>query len=188
VKPSRAQILFVFSAFFPATISILAEPTIGQAYRISFTDIDGDTFSTADGQVTTVVLVSKANVDKARIVGDRIPDFCLGNADYRMVTVVTFETKHSRPVRALMTLVMRRRVDSEAKQLQSRYDQLKIARSARKDVFAVADFDGTIAGQLDAKPSATLFRVFVFGKNGELLKQWSELPSAEDLAAVMKES
>jgi hypothetical protein len=188
VKPSRAQILFVFSAFFSATISILAEPTTGQAYRISFTDIDGDAFSTADGHSTTVVLVGKANVDKARMVGDLIPDFCLGNADYRMVTVVTFETKHSTLVRAFMTSVMRRRVDSEAKQLQGRYDQLKIARNARKDVFAVADFDGTIAGQLDAKPIKTLFRVFVFGDNGELLKQWSDLPSAEELAAVMKRS
>ena len=188
MKPSRAQILFVFSAFFSAAISILAEPTISQAYRISFTDIDGDTFSTADGHITTVVLVGKANVDRARMVGDRVSDFCLGNADYRMVTVVTFETKHSRPVRALMSSVMRRRVDSEAKRLQSRYDQLKIAGNARKDVFAVADFDGTIAGQLDAKPSATLFHVFVFGKNGELLKQWSDLPSAKELAAVMQRS
>jgi hypothetical protein len=186
VKPSRAQILFVFTAFFSATI--LAEPTIGQMYRISFAGIDGDTLSTADGRITTVVLVGKANIDKARAVGDRTPDFCLGSADYRMVTVITFEIKHSRPVRALMASVMRRRADSEAKQLQSRYDQLKIARNARKDVFAVADFDGTIAGQLDAKPSATLFRVFVFGKDGELLKQWSNLPSAEELAAVMQRS
>jgi len=188
VKPSRAQILFVFSAFFSATISILAEPTIGQAYRISFTDIDGNAFSTADGHVTTVVLISKTNVDKAHAIGDRTPDFCLGNPAFRMITVVTFETKHTRPVRAFMTAVMRRRVDSEAKQLQIRYDQLKITRSAHKDIFAVADFDGTIAAQFDSKPAATLFRVFVFGKNGELRNQWSDLPPPEELAAALKTS
>jgi hypothetical protein len=182
------RFLLVTGAICFLPISILAEPTIGQTYRISFTDIDGDTLSTADGRMTTVVFVGRANVDKARMVGDRTPDFCLGNADYRMITVVTFETKHSRPVRAFMSSVMRRRVDSEAKQLQSRYDQLKIGRNARKDVFAVADFDGALAGQLDAKPSATLFRLFVFDKNGELLKQWSDVPSAEELAAAMKRS
>ena len=182
------RFVLVMGAICFLPISILSEPTIGQTYRISFADIDGDMLSTADGHITTVVLVGNANVDKARVVGDRTPDFCLGSADYRMVTVVTFESKHSRPVRALMTSVMRRRVDSEAKQLQSRYDQLKIARNARKDVFAVADLDATIAGQLDAKPSTTLFHVFVFGKNGELLKQWSDLPSAEELAAAMQRS
>jgi hypothetical protein len=169
-------------------ISILAEPTLGQTYRISFNDVDGDTLSTADGHITTVVLIGKANVDKAHLVGDRIPDFCLGNADYRMVTVVTFETKHSRPVRAFMTSVIRHRVDVEGKQLQSRYDQLKIARNARKDVFAVADFDGVVAGQLDAKPGATLFRVFIFGKNGELIKQWSDLPTAQDLSVALNQN
>ena len=92
--------------------SILAEPTKGQTYRISFSDIDGDTLSTAEGHITTVVLIGKANVDKAHLVGDRTPDFCLGNADYRMVTVVTFEAKHSRLVRAFMTSVMRHRVDT----------------------------------------------------------------------------
>jgi hypothetical protein len=174
VKPSRAQILFACTALFSMTISILAEPTTGQTYQITLTDIDGNTLSTADGPITIVVLVSKANVDKAHAVGDRTPDFCLGNPAFRMITVVTFETKHTRLVRALMTSVMRRRVDSEAKQLQIRYDQLKIARNARKDVFAVADFDGAIAAQFDSKPAATLFRVFVFGKNGELVEQWSD--------------
>lgn len=161
---------------------------MGQTYRISFNDIDGDTLSTAEGHITTVVLIGKANVDKADLVGDRTPDFCLGNADYRMVTVVTFETKHSRPVRAFMTSVMRYRVDAEGKQLQLRYDQLKIARNARKDVFAVADFDGVIAGQLDEKPGATLFRVFIFGKNGGLIKQWSDLPTAQDLSAALNQN
>ena len=171
-----------------AAMSILAEPTIGQSYSITFTDIDGHTASIADGRFTTVVLTSKANVDKAHEVGDRIPDRCLGNPLYRMITVVAFATNHSRPVRSFLTSMTRRRVEAEAKQLQMRYDKLKIARNARQDVFAVADFDGAIAAQLDSKPGATLFRVFVFGKSGELLKQWSELPPAEDLAAALKEN
>jgi ABC-type uncharacterized transport system permease subunit len=171
-----------------ALMPILAEPPPGQAYRVNFTDIDGKALSTADGRITTVVLVSKANVDKAHAVGDRIPDFCLGNSAYRMITVVTFETKHTRPVRNFMTSVMRRRVDSRAKQLQARYDQLKIARNARQDIWVVADFDGAIAAQFDSKPDATLFHVFVLGKNGELIKQWNDVPSAEELGDALKQN
>ena len=105
-----------------------------------------------------------------------------------MITVVAFEKKHSKPVRMIISAVMRRQLDGEARRLQSRYDQLKITRSARQDVFAVADFDGAITAQLGSKPEANLFHVFVFGKNRELLKQWNDVPSAEDLAAALKQN
>ena len=169
-------------------MSILAEPTIGQSYRIDFTDVDGNTLSTADGHVTIVVLTSKANIDKARLVGDRTPDFCLTNPTYRMITVVEFETKHSAPVRALFKSVIRHRLDSESRRLQARYDQLKIAREARRDVFALADFDNVVAAQLDSKSDAALFHAFVLGRNGELLKQWNDVPDPQELAAALKQN
>ena len=169
-------------------MSILAEPTIGQSYRINFTDVDGNALSTADGHVTIVILTGKANIDKARLVGDRTPDFCLTNPTYRMITVVEFETKHSAPVRALLKSIMRHRLDSESRRLQARYDQLKITREARRDVFAVADFDNAVATQLDLKPEAALFHAFVFGRNGELLKQWNDVPSPEELVSALKEN
>ena len=170
------------------SISILAQLTGGKNYRIDFGDVDGNTLSTSDGRITTVVLANQANIDKARAVGDRIPDFCLGNSSYRMITVVAFEKPHSKPVRMILTSLMRRRLDSEARRLQSRYDQLKIARNARQDVSAIADFDGAVTTRLGLKPDATLFRVFVFGRNGELLKQWNDVPKPEELAAVLKQN
>jgi len=169
-------------------MSILAEPTIGQSYRINFTDVDGNALSTADGHVTIVILTGKANIDKARLVGDRTPDFCLTNPTYRMITVVEFETKHSAPVRALLKSIMRHRLDSESRRLQARYDQLKITREARRDVSAAADFDNTVATQLDSQPDDALFRVFVFGRGGELLKQWKDVPNPEELATALKQN
>ena len=168
--------------------SIFAQLTVGQIYRTSLPDVDGNTFSTADGRITVIALTSQTNIDKARLVGDRIPDVCLANPNYRMITVLAFEKNHSRPIRAVMSAMMRHRLDAEAHRLQSRYDQLKIDRNARQDVFAVADFGGAIAVQLGSKSESGLFRVFVFGKNGELLKQWSDVPSAEELAAVLKQN
>ena len=164
---------------------IFSEAAAGETYRINFADVDGNTLSTADGHITIVVLVNKANIDKAHAVGDRIPDFCL-NPMYRMITVLAFEKQHSKPIRALLTSLIRRRVDSEARQLQARYDRLKITRNARQDVFAVADFDCAITTQLKSQWSAELFRVFVFGRNGELLKQWNDVPSTEELTAALK--
>jgi len=167
-------------------MSIFGQVKLGESYRINFADIDGSALSTADGHITTVVLISKSNIDKARAVGDRIPDFCLTNPIYRMITVLAFEKKHSKPIRMILSSLMRRRVDAEARNLQTRYDRLKIARNARQDVFAVADFDSAVTTQLGSKPDAALFHVFVFGRNGELLKQWDDVPATEELAAALK--
>src|SRR5436853_2431647 len=186
VNLSRA-LIFVLVWCVPS-ISILAQPIDGKNYRVDLVDVDGTALSTGGGQITTLVLTNQANVDKARAVGDRIPDSCLGNSRYRMITVLTFEKKHSKPIRMILTSLMRRRLDSEGRRLQSRYDQFKIARNARQDVSAVADFDGTITNQLGAQPASTLFHVFVFGRNGELLKNWNDVPPAEDLAAALKQN
>ena len=180
------SLVLIAAAIFVSAMSLFADPELGKIYRISFADVDGNTFSTTDGRTTTVVLTERSNIDRARAVGDRIPDFCLGNSNYRMITVLAFEKDHSRPVRAVLTSLMRHRLDSEAGRLQSRYNQLRVSRNARQDVFAVADFDGSVTAQLGAKAGPQLFRVFVFGKNGELLKQWNDTPSAEELATALK--
>jgi len=169
-----------------STMPILAESTVADRYRISLVDIDGTTLSTADGRETIIVLTSKANVDKASVVGDRVPDFCLGNPNYRMITVVSFEPGHSAPVRAVLKSAIRHRLDAEGRRLQKRYDKLKIVHDARSEVFAVADFDGAVTAQLKSKWSADLFHVFVFGKSGELIDQWSDVPSAEQLSSALK--
>ena len=167
-------------------MSILAQPRTAQAPLSNFADVDGNSFSIADDRINVLVVTSKANIDKAREVGDRTPDFCLANPKYRMVTVVEFESKHSMPIRAVIKSVIRRRLDSEAQRLQKRYQELKITRDARRDVFAVVDFDHAIATQLGLKPDAALFRVFVFGKGGQLIKQWSDVPSSDELGAALK--
>ena len=155
-------------------------------YQINLADVDGNAFATADGHITTIVLTTQSGIDKARTVGDRTPDFCLGTPIYRMVTVLAFEKKHSRPMRAILSSLIRRRLDTEGHRLQERYNKLKITRDARRDIFAVADFDGSVTRQFDVQPVAELFQVFVFGRNGELIKRWNVVPSAEELGSALK--
>lgn len=88
----------------------------------------------------------------------------------------------------ILTALIRRRLDGEGDRLQNRYDKLKISRDTRADVSTVADFDGTIAKQLGSEPGAGLFRIFVFGKGDELVKQSGDVPTAEDLSAVLKQN
>jgi hypothetical protein len=167
-------------------LPLYATPFTGQIYSVSFTDVDGHTFSTSDGHVTVVVLTTTTDSEKARIVGDRVPDYCLGNPDYRMVTVLNFKSKHTSTGHMLATMLVRHRLNQEAKRLQARYNAQNIARDARHDVFAVTDFDGTVSSQLGAQTDSGSFRVLVFGRKGELLQQWNDVPSAADLAAVVK--
>jgi hypothetical protein len=160
----------------------------GNTYSISFVDLDGNKLSTADGHITIVVLTTSADREQARTVGDHVPDFCLGNPAYRMITVVHFTHSHMAIGRRMAIAFIRHRVHEEAKRLQARYDAQKIVRDAKSDVFVVTDFDGTIASQLGQSAGATDFSVFVFGPTGELLAQWHSVPSTDELAAAVKKS
>jgi len=174
------------SISFLLVLPLHAGLSAGQIYKLNFTDVDGRTLSTSDGHVTVVVLTTTADPEKARSVGDRVPDYCLGDPNYRMITVLNFSKKHTGIVRRIATMLVRHRLDEEAKRFQRRYDAKKIARDARQDTFAVTDFDGALSSQLGAQPGSLDFRVFVFGRNGELLQQWNDVPTAADLAAVIK--
>jgi hypothetical protein len=187
VKPRALQFFFFTKAVSLLFVAPLhASLSVGQIYALNFVDVDGHTLSTADGHISVVVLATTADSEKARAVGDRAPEYCLGNPSYRMITVVNFTRKAHLLGRKIATILVRRRLNEEAKRLQPRYDAKKITRNARDDVFAVADFDGTVSSQLGGQPEATDFRVFVFGKDGELRKQWDNVPAADDLAAILK--
>ena len=175
-------------SFFLSGMFARGELSTGNTYSISFVDINGNKHSTADEHVTIVVLTTSADREQARIVGDNVPDFCLGNRAYRMITVVHFTGTHMAIGRRMATAFIRHRVREAAERLQTRYDALKISRDAKSDIFVVTDFDGTIASQLGQPAGATDFCVFVFGKSGELLAQWHRVPSTDELAAVLKKS
>ncbi|SRR6266567_1644998 len=177
--------LWAIVSFIPATL-LPAALSSGATYSLSFVDIDGNKLSTADGHVTVLVLATTADSEKVRTVGDRVPDYCLGNPNHRMITIIRFTRKHLAIGRKIATALVRHRVNEEARRLQARYDIKKIARDARRDIFTVTDFDGTASAQLGEPAEATDFCVFVFGRTGELLAQWHGVPSAEQLAAAVK--
>ena len=167
-----------------AGLSGEADLATGQSYAVKFVDFDGRTISTADGVTSVIVLTPRADVAKARLVAARVPDFCLANPAYRMVTVVNLVP--ARAGRALVRLLMRHRLNTEAAQLQRRYDRKGISKDARRDVFVVADFDGTATSALGMDRAAPAFRVFVFEGDGKLRRQWRDVPDAAELAAALR--
>ena len=187
MSPRTLQFFFVIGTLIllPAAL-IHGALSIGATYPLSFVDIDGNKHSTADRHVTVIVLSTPADREKARTVGDRVPGHCLGNPDYRMITIIRFARRHTMVGQRIATALIRHRVNEEAKRLQARYDGKKIARDARKDIFVATDFDGSVSSQLGEPEGATDFGVFVFRRNGELIAQWHGVPSAEQFAAAVK--
>jgi hypothetical protein len=185
MRRSALQLFFALIGCFIVS-STDADLVVGQKCAFNFTDVDGSKFSAADDRITTIVVTPPGNVDKARMLGDRIPDYCLANPAYRMITILNFEKQHTSPVRKILAALVRRRLNGEAKRLQQRYTARKITRDPRKDVCAVADFDGTAVSQLGVPQGSPTFQVFVFKRNGELLQRWSDVPTAAELAAVLK--
>ncbi len=174
VTPRTLQFFFVIGTLILLPAARLhGGLSIGATYSLGFVDIDGNKHSTADGRVTVVVLTTAADREKARTVGDRVPEHCLGNPVYRMITIIRFARRHTAVGRRIATAFIRHRVNEEAKRLQARYDEK-------------TDFDGSMSSQLGEPEGATDFCVFVFGQNGELIAQWHGVPSAEQLAVALK--
>jgi hypothetical protein len=178
----------VSTAFFLSATLLHGTLSSGDRKSLTFIDIDGNKVSTADGHVTVLVLATTDDWEKAREVGERVPDYCLGNPNYRMITIIRFIRQHGAIVRKIATSVVKRRVTEEAKRLQVRYDTNKIMRDARQDMFTVIDFDGNASSQFGEPAGATDFCVFVFGREGELRAQWHGVPAAKQLASALKQS
>ena len=183
------QIFFVAAttSFITATL-LPGALSNGAIYSLNVVDIDGNKLSTADGHVTVLVLTTTAEREKVHAVGDRVPDFCLGNPNYRMITIVRFTSRHTAIGRRIATAFVKHRINEEARRLQTRYDANKISRDARKDIFTVLDFDSSASSHLDDSAQAASFRVLVFARNGKLLAQWTDVPSAKQLADALKVS
>jgi hypothetical protein len=187
VTPRTLQFFFVIGTLILLPAARLhGGLSIGATYPLGFVDIDGNKHSIGDRHVTVIVLTTTADREKARTVGDRVPEHCLGNPDYRMITIIRFARRHTAVGRKIATALIRHHVNEEAKRLQTRYNEKKIQRDARKDIFVATDFDGSMSSQLGEPEGATDFCVFVFGRNGELIAQWHGVPSAEQLAVALK--
>jgi hypothetical protein len=184
----RASQFFFVAAIAPLLIATVLYGALsnGAIYSFNFVDLDGETLSTADGHVTVLVLATAPDREKVRAVGDRVPDFCLGNPHYRMITVIRFTSKHTAIGRKVITAMVKHRVNEAASRLQNRYNANNISRDARKDIFTVMDFDGSASSQLEDAGTATSFRVLVFARDGKLLAQWTDVPSEKQLADVLK--
>jgi hypothetical protein len=182
------QFFFIATLCLHYRLSLLAEPITGRTYAVRVVDVDGNTLSTADGHVTIIVVSKAGDLDKARLVGERVPEYCIGNSAYRFITLVVFEKSPGRASRFVSSMLARRRLDAEAKRLQPRYAAKKLARNPRRDVFAVLDFDGSVAASLGIAANASSFQVLVFDGKGELLQRWMTAPASDQLTAVLNKT
>ena len=165
--------------------SAVGDPAVGKIYACNMVDVDGRTLSTHDGHVTVLAIVSRAQADKARIVGSRIPERCLGNRASRMITVVRFDRTGSSFTRYILTRLMQRQLDAEAARLKSRYVAKKLTSDPRSDLYAVADFGGQMATTFSLSPGPNQFRVLILSGQGELLQAWTEIPTTQQLDAAI---
>jgi hypothetical protein len=185
-RPLRDFFLATLMAAIPAAQA--TELRLGNAYTLTFSDVDRHQLSTSDGHVTIITVVTRKDEQKAQQVGDRVPRVYLGDPKFRLITIVNFQRSIFPPFRGMIMAIIRSRVDAEAKDLQKVYAEKHLTRNPRSDIFVVADFDGKAVSQLDVAPSSSEFAVFVFDGGGRLLRRWNDGPSAEALSAALSEA
>jgi hypothetical protein len=181
MRTSRFFLFFIFLFAGPAA----GDPAVGKPCSFKFVDVDGRTLSATDGPVSVLVLTSRRDAKKARMVGDRIPARCLGTPTSRLITVVRFSPTRNRAIRAVFTSLIRRKLDAEAVNLRTRYAAKGLNRDARRDMYVVADFDNQVASQLGLKAEPVGFDVLIVSPDGTLAKHWRDVPVADELSATL---
>ncbi|MDP9004255.1 MAG: hypothetical protein M3N12_05635, partial [Verrucomicrobiota bacterium] len=178
--------ILVLLAIIPT--SSAAELRVGNVYPLTFSDVDRQALSTADGHATIVTVVTRKDEQKAQQVGDRIPHAYMGDPKFRLITIVNFQQSIFVPFRGMIMAIIRSRLDAEGKDLQKIYNEKHLTRNARSDILVVADFDGKSVSLLGIAPTSPEFAVFVFDGRGKLIRRWNEVPSAEAIAAALGEA
>ncbi len=148
----------------------------GAVARFTLQDVDGQKLSTADGHVTIITVVTRQTGDTAQTVADLVPDRYIGSERYRFVTLVNFQRKLALPFQGMTRLVIRQRLESEAAKLRPDYERKKIGHDPRRDLFVVADFDGSAMRQLGLAPESDAVEVFVFNGHGKVVQHWTGVP------------
>src|SRR5664279_2112792 len=77
---------FLLAAILTSSPARANELHPGTAYPLTFTDVDHQPLSTADGHVTIVTVATRKDEKKAEQVGDRVPHSCLGDPKVRLIT------------------------------------------------------------------------------------------------------
>lgn len=177
--------MFFVTALITSAFAQTKPLTTGETYRLFFTDINRNQLSTSDGHITIVTVTTRQTEEKARALGDRVPDAYIGDARYRFVTVINFQGRIYSPFRTLTTALIRRKLNQEAKRIQPRYSNAHLTRDPRRDLFAVADFDGSVVSQLGIASSSEEFAGLLFDGEGRLLRRWSDVPTQAELAEAL---
>ena len=177
--------MFFATALLASAEAEMASLAVGETYRLVFTDVDRNQLATADGHVTIIIVTTKQAEEKARALGDRVPDEFVGDPKYRCVTVINFQSKIHPAFQGVTNALIRHRLNQEAKRIQPRYSKAHLTRDPRHDLFAIADFDGTVLSRLRLAPSSTEFAAFIFDGGGHLLRRWNEVPTQSELADAL---
>jgi hypothetical protein len=186
IRPLQYFFLAALVAVIPAARA--TELRLGNAYALTFTDVDQHQLSTSDGHVTIITVLTRKDEQKAEQVGDRVPHFCLGDPKFRLITMVNFQRSIFPLFQGMINPIIRSRMDASAKDLQKVYAARHLTRNPRSDIFVVADFDGKAVSQLGMVPSLSEFAVFVFDGRGRLVRRWNDVPSADALTAAINEA
>jgi len=167
---------------FLATVAVSAS-----AKSLDATDADGHrVVLNAKGTVTAVISSSPDTQDRTREAGALL-DPRRGRKDFRLAIVVDLRDSLAGIVPDFVKSQIRSNLDTEAKRLVPFYRKNGNPGNPRPDLVAIPDFDGKLVDALGWDPDDDKLRVSVYGRDGQLVKSWTDLKKPAELdAAVAK--
>jgi hypothetical protein len=168
-----------------ALLALSAKGAGGERFPFTLRDVAGRSVSLADGHVSIVAVVNRANQHDARVTGDRVPRRFYGDERLRMIVIGTLQNKFPHFLDRFILALFRRRGELEAARIQSIYDARGVKRDAGQDVHLVADFDGSEAARFGVTPEDARVHIYLLGRDGHVLQHWTKVPESETLSDAL---
>ena len=136
-------------------------------------DADGRKIRLDEPDRTTVVIYSNENLQKKTREAGKSLYPLQGLPEFKVVVIVDLHNSLALWAKNYTQYRMRKDLDEEAKRIEPFYRKNGNNGSPRKDVAAVADFDGSLCEKLHFMPGH--LQAVVFGKNGKEVLRWTNL-------------
>jgi hypothetical protein len=148
---------------------------------LSVTDADGKVWTlNAPGRVTVIIGNSPASAQAARDCGKALDEF-QGRPDFRALVVVDLRGSLAHFAQGYTRYRMRHDLNAEAVRITPWYRRNHNLSDPRRDIGAVADFDGSVCDPLGWPRDVPGLRVVIFDKTGNVTARFEP---ANDLRAV----
>jgi len=169
------------SAFALASLLLLAR-TVCFGADLALESINGRTARIGEGIPVMVTVIDDKQANAARRAGDLVSDEAIAHRQILQVTVVNFQNRLQPSMHRISKAQMELDLKKAATRLVPIYRRLGVSHSPNDDLYAIADFDGSVSGKLGVDSAQDPVVVLLYDGRGRPVARFNGVPGPTQFA------